>query len=166
MTRARKDEMTIERDILVAEVQGNKDIDAGDKDHLRHAINSAYAAVETDDISKLAASNIVWTRINLRQFASLQKLVVAVDKLSDEVRNHIRSAASSQPQAQAKARRPPVAPERFERRLNAMTRLARVTVWPAAVVVAIIATALILRPELARIAADVFEHAQTEAAAK
>ena len=152
MTQQRVDELTIERDILVTEVQSNKDIVPGDKDHLRHAINSTYEAATNGDINELAASSVVWTRINLRTFASVEKLVRAMDGLSTEIRSHILATVSSAPPGSASATDDNT---RFERRLNAITRLARVIAWPVCLLVAIIATAFILQPELAKIASDI-----------
>lgn len=151
MNRESLTELAVERDILIKEIQLNPDILPGDKDHLRQAINSAYDAAENDDINELSASNIVWSRLNLRTFASVQKLVIAVRGLSYDIRVHVNAAATTTPAQIAEES------NLFERRLNAITRLARVAAWPVCALAAIIATAFILRPELAKVASEMIK---------
>lgn len=146
MTDKRESELTVERDILIAEVQRNQDIEPGDKDHLRQAINGAYDAALNGDIADLAASNIVWTRINIRSFALLQR----VDKRLEEISDGMQEKPQTAPQDCGET-----AAAIAERRINAYTRFARVAAWPLCVLAAIIAAAFILRPELASIAASV-----------
>ncbi len=119
--------LKVEREILITEVQNNQDIPASDKDHLRQAINSVYNGAEKSDVNQLANSNVIWTKLNIRMFATLHR----IDRKLEDF-THVPKATQ------------------FDNKLHSITNLARVLVWPACILVAIIAVALILRPELAR----------------
>lgn len=118
--------LKVEREILITEVQNNQDIPASDKDHLRQAINSVYSAAEKCDVTELATSNVIWTRLNIRMFATLHRI-------DQKIENFTKTPTSTI----------------IDKRLESITSLARVLVWPACILVAVIAVALILRPELA-----------------
>ena len=119
--------LKVEREILITEVQNNQDIPASDKDHLRQAINSVYNGAEKSDVNQLANSNVIWTKLNIRMFATLHR----IDRKLEDF-THVPKATQ------------------FDNKLHSITNLARVLVWPACILVAIIAVALIHRPELAR----------------
>ena len=136
----------MERDILIKEVQDNKDITPADRDHLRDAIKITYAAANgsQDRIKDIASANVLWARIHIRTFATNIRIAGQLDSISTMLKNHIEHDV--QPVSQSIAGTNPQ--DKLSIRLTIIRDILKVAAWPICVFAAIVAVAVILQPSI------------------
>ena len=136
----------IERDILIKEVQDNKEILPGDRDHLRDAIMITYAAANgsQDRIKDIATANVLWARIHIRTFATNIQIAGQLDAIKNMLRDHLEH--DIQPVLQAVSDAKPF--DKTCQRLIVIRDILKVSAWPICVFAAIVALAVILQPSI------------------
>lgn len=141
----------MERDILIREVQDNKDILPADRDHLRDAIKTTYAAANgsQDRIKDIATANVLWARIHIRTFATNIKIAGQLDSIRTMLQNHIEHDV--QPVLQSIAGTTPQ--DKWSIRLTIIRDMLKTSAWPLCVFAAIVAVAVILQPAILEVLA-------------